>query len=360
MEQENKKSSKKKGIIFGIIALIAVGVTVVYYAMGANIESTDNAQIDADIIPIRSSVSGYVKTIHFEDNQEVKKGDVLITIDDTELRAKVAQAEAALENAKANLLAVKTNAVASSQNADAASLSSETTEQNIAVAKARLTKAKEDFRRIKNMYNAKASTQAELDASKAELDVAEAQYSAATNQFKASTAQSLGVRSQAEGQKSMIALAEALIRQRNAELVLVQTQLSYATIKAPSDGIVSKRSVEVGQFISTGQPLCSTIDNLHLWITANFKETQVGKIKKGQTVEVEIDAYPDMKLHGKVGSFIGATGAKFSLLPPDNSTGNFVKIVQRVPVRISLEGLTKQQIQLLYPGLSAFVSVKTK
>lgn len=358
MENEKPKS-KKKAIIFVAIIVTIGAIGGIYYAKNANIESTDNAQIDADIIPIRSSVNGYIKSIHFEDNQVVKKGDLLIKIDDTELQARVMQAEAALENAKANLNAVKNNAVASSQNADAAVLSSETTEQNIAVSKARLTKAKEDYRRIKNMFNEKAATQAELDAIKAELDVAEAQFSAANNQYKASTAQSLGVRSQAEGQKSMIALAEAMIRQKEAELVLAKTQLGYSRVLAPCDGIVSKRTVEVGQFISAGSPLCSTIDNLHLSVSANFKETQVGKIKKGQSVEIEIDAYPGMKLKGKVTSFIGATGAKFSLLPPDNSTGNFVKIVQRVPLKISLENLTTEQTRLLYPGLSAFVSVKT-
>ncbi len=358
--ETQKKNNKKKLMIFALIALAIAGTGGYFFLSGANVETTDNAQIDADIVPIRSSVSGYVKDIHFQDNQEVKKGDLLITIDDKELRAKVAQAQAALENAKANLLAVKDNASAGNLNADAAVLSSATTEQNISVAKARLNKVKEDFRRIKNMFNDKAATQAELDAVKAELDVTEAQYNAAMSQYKASSAQSDGVRSQAEGQKAMIAIAEALVRQREAELVLAETQLEYATIEAPCDGIVSKRSVEIGQFISAGSPLCSTIDNLHLWVTANFKETQISKLKAGQPVEIEIDAYPDMKLHGKVGSFIGATGAKFSLLPPDNATGNFVKIVQRVPVRISLDKLSAKEIQMLYPGLSVFVSVKTK
>jgi membrane fusion protein (multidrug efflux system) len=190
------------------------------------------------------------------------------------------------------------------------------------------------------------------------LDVAQAQFNSATNQYKASAAQSSGVRSQAEGQKSMISLAEALVKQRQAELTLAETQLTYTKILAPCDGLVSKRSVDDGQFITTGSPVCSEIDNQHLWITANFKETQVHRLHPGQRVEVSIDAYPDLHIVGKVESFIGATGAKFSLLPPDNSTGNFVKIVQRVPVRISLKSLSKKQTELLFPGLSAFVSVK--
>jgi len=290
----------------------------------------------------------------------VKKGDILLIINDDEFQARVLQAEAALENAKANLVAVKNNADAGDLNASAAFLSSETTAQNIDVAKTRLNKIKEDYKRIKNMYTSKAATKAELDAIEAELAVAESQFKAATNQYKASSAQSAGVKSQATGQKSLIALAEALVKQRSAELSLAKTQLGYTIVKAPCDGLVSKRSVDQGQFVTVGTPVCSAIDNTTLWVTANFKETQIEHIKLNQPVAVKIDAYPSLSISGKVDSYIGATGAKFSLLPPDNSTGNFVKIVQRVPVRIKLTGLTAEQRALLLPGLSAFVSVSVK
>jgi membrane fusion protein (multidrug efflux system) len=316
--------------------------------------------LDADIVPIRASVSGYVKQVHFEDNQMVKKGDLLVTIDDTEYKAKVAQAEAALANAQANLAAVRSNASASNENATAAMFSAETTQESIKSAQAKLNKTKEDYKRIRNMYTAKAATQADMDNVTAELEVAQAQYDMAQKQYRASQSQSAGVRSQALGQLSMVSLAEAMIRQREAELKLALTQLDYTTIEAPCDGIVSKRSVEAGQFISIGSPLCSVIDNTTLWISANFKETQLENMKVGQPVKIKIDAYPHMKLTGKLNSFIGATGAKFSLLPPDNSTGNFVKIVQRVPVKISIDHLTKEQMKALFPGLSAYVTVKTK
>jgi membrane fusion protein (multidrug efflux system) len=335
-------------------------IGVFFYIRSKGFETTDNAQIDADIIPIRTSVSGYVKEVRFTDNTMVKKGDTLLLINDDEFQARVLQAEAALENAKANLVAVKNNADAGDLNASAAFLSSETTAQNIDVARTRLNKIKEDYKRIKNMYASKAATKAELDAIEAELAVAESQFKAATNQYKASSAQSAGVKSQATGQKSMIALAEALVKQRSAELSLAKTQLGYTIVKAPCDGIVSKRSVDQGQFVTVGTPVCSAIDNTTLWVTANFKETQIEHIKLNQTVAVNIDAYPSLNITGKVDSYIGATGAKFSLLPPDNSTGNFVKIVQRVPVRIKLTGLTAEERALLLPGLSAFVSVSVK
>lgn len=359
MEKAPKKSNKKIKIFAGIAGVLLI-VGIVYFVLGANYESTDNAQLDADIVPIKSSVAGYVKTINFEDNQTVKKGQLLFTIDDTDLKTRVAQAEAALENAKANLISVRSSAKATSQNADAAVLTTNSSEQNISAAKARLTRAQEDFKRIKNMLEAKAATQSQYDGAKAELDIAQAQYDGTISQYKSSSASSLGVRSQAEAQRAMISLAEALVKQRETELILAQTQLDYATVEAPCDGIVSRRAVEVGQYITIGQPLCSVIDNTNLWITANFKETQVEKVKPGQDVKIKIDAYPSMKITGKVQSFIGATGAKFSLLPPDNSTGNFVKIVQRVPVKIDITTLSEADRKILFPGLSAYVEVKVK
>ncbi len=357
-ETKEKKGSKMKFIIGGLVAVVIVGIVI--FMMGGGKESTDNAQLDANIVPIRSSITGYVKEVLFEDNQEVKKGQLLVTIDDTEYKARVAQAEAALENAKANLNAVKNNAMASNQSASAAMFTTESTQETINSAKAKLNKAKEDNKRTKNMFAAKAATQAELDNSNAELEVAQATYDAALKQLKVSQSQSAGVRSQALGQVSMVSLAEAMIRQREAELKLAQTQLDYATIEAPCDGIISKRSVEVGQYVSTGQAVCSAIDNTDLWVTANFKETQLEHMRIGQPVEIKVDAYPHIKLTGKLNSFVGATGAKFSLLPPDNATGNFVKIVQRVPVKITIDHLTKEEAKILFPGLSAYVSVKVK
>jgi membrane fusion protein (multidrug efflux system) len=357
---ETEKKGNKKLIIIGAVLSTVLIIGIIYFIISANYESTDNAQIDADIVPIKSSVSGYIKAIKFKDNQQVKKGDTLVIIDDTDLKTRVAQSEAALENAKANLLSVKNNANASSENADASVLSSSSVKQNINSAKARLTKSQGDYKRVENMFAAKAATQAQLDAAKADLDVAQAQYDGAVSQFKSAAAQSEGVRSQAEGQKAQITLAEAMVKQREAELILAKTQLSYSIILSPCDGIATRRAVEVGQYITIAQPLCSAIDNSHLWVTANFKETQVKKIKIGQTVDVKIDAFPDIKITGKVESYIGATGAKFSLLPPDNSTGNFVKIVQRVPVRIELTEVPKESVNILYPGLSVFAEVNVK
>lgn len=355
----DKKSSKKPFIFIAIAATIAT-VGGIYFYVNSGFETTDNAQIDADIVPIRTSVSAYVQEVRFSDNEFVHRGDTLVIMNDVEFRAKLQQAQAALENAQANLVAVQNNASASVLNVDAAVMSSESAAQSIEIAKARLTKVQEDYSRIKNMFAAKAATKAEMDAIEAELAVAKAQYAASSNQFKASNAQSKGVRSQSEGQKAMVSLAQALVRQREAELHLAETMLSYTAILAPCDGVVAKRSIEAGQYVSVGSPICTVVDNTNLWISANFKETQMEAIHVGQNVQVKVDAYPHMKLTGKVEAFVGATGAKFSLLPPDNATGNFVKIVQRVPVRIKLQNLNAAQRNLLLPGLSTFVSVNVR
>jgi membrane fusion protein (multidrug efflux system) len=356
----NEKKSSKKPIIFLAVAAIIATIGGIYFYINAGYETTDNAQIDADIVPIRTSVSAYVQDVRFTDNEFVHKGDTLVLMNDVEFRAKLQQAQAALENAQANLLAVQSNASATVLNADAAIMTSESAEQSIEIAKARLVKIQEDYNRIKNMFGSKAATKAEMDAIEAELAVAKAQYAASGNQFKASNAQSKGVRSQSEGQKAMVNLAQALVRQREAELNLAQTLLSYTVILAPCDGKVAKRSIEVGQFVAVGSPICTLVDNTNLWISANFKETQMEGIHLGQNVEVKVDAYPPLNLKGKVEAFVGATGANFALLPPDNATGNFVKIVQRVPVRIRLQELSAQQRELLLPGLSAFVSVQVR
>jgi len=359
-EKKVTRFDKKRLTIFAIIIVVVAAALTRFIMLSMAFESTDNAQIDASIIPIRSSVSGYVKNIYFKDNEHVKKGQLLIEIDDTELKTKVAQSQAALENAKANLMSVSSNANSGTKNATAFEESSHASEQNVEAAKIKWQKLQEDFKRITNLFNANVSTKSTYDATKADMDVAKAQYEVAVNNFKASQAQSSGAHSQVEAQHAQISLAEALVQQREAELTLAKTQLSYAKVEAPREGIISKRSVEMGQYIMLGQPLCSEVDRENFWVLANFKETQMKKLKIGQVVDVKLDAYPDMVITGKIESFVGATGAKFSLLPPDNATGNFIKVTQRIPVRIAITDFPKDRADVLLPGLSAFVEVKLK
>lgn len=360
MEQEVTKKKSNKLVVVIILAIIVVGTAAFYFVSGMAYETSDNAQLDGDIVPVRSGVTAYINAIRFKDNQQVKKGDTLILFDADELKAKVAQAAATLDNANANLLAVENRASASAENANASVETSESNEQNIVAAKVKLEKAQKDLQRTTELLKIKAATQEQLDNAQSDLQVAKANYTKAVNEQQSSTSSSLGLKAQAKSEQNQIDLARAQIKQREAELDLVKKQLSYTTVISPCNGIVTKRAIQEGQYVTTGQSLCMVINNETYWVSANFKETQLEKIKIGHQVEIKLDAYPDLKLSGKVESYAGATGAKFSLLPPDNATGNFIKITQRFPLRISIDNFPKEKAGEIFPGLSAFVKVSTK
>ena len=360
MEQEIKTKKNTLRIIIIILAiLIAAFAGVKYWLYSLKHETTDNAQLDATITSVRSDASGFVVSVRFVDNQFVKKGDTLAIIEQKDYQAKVLQAKAMLASAMAQTGVTKNIAAAATQNASASSFGSLASQSNIAAAKARLNKAQEDFNRIGKMFKDEAATQQQMDMVNAELQTAQAQYQVALSQYQASASQASGAKTSAGAQVEQIGVSNALVQQRQAELELAETQLKNTVIIAPFDGIVSKKSIEVGQLVQINQPVCSAVEIGDLWVVANFKETQLNDIKAGQTVSIKLDAYPDIKLTGTVESIGGATGAKFALLPSDNATGNFVKVTQRVPVRIKLNK-TDTQGHVLTPGLSAFVDVEIK
>jgi len=342
------------------IGFIAIGTFLYFKIKSSGHEQTNNAQIDAMITPVRNIVPGFVTAIHFEDNQSVKKDDILIEIDDKDYKARVAQAEAALESAKAQLDMAHTGAYVAKANANSTSMSSAAIQDNIKSQQAQVTKNEQEMARLEKMLKDGAATKQQYESTLAETESSKAKLDMLQKEFNASTSQTLGAKSSAEGKSAEIELAQAVIKQRESELALVQTQLANTVIKAPYDGIVSKKSVELGQYLQAGVPVCSTVDFNHLWLSANFKETQIENMRPGQEVRIKLDAFPNVKLKGKLESFGGATGAKFSLLPPDNSTGNFVKITQRVPVRIAITEYPKELTGMLLPGLSAVADVITK
>ena len=198
-----------------------------------------------------------------------------------------------------------------------------------------------------------AITQAQFDAVKAEKEAGEAQVAAAKKQVSA-------INSQIGASKEQVSATRTGIAAYDAAIDFAKLQLSYTVITAPVSGIVSKRNIQIGQLIQPGQNMFAIVNNSRIYVTANFKETQLAEMKPGQPVEIDVDAYPDTSFAGKVQSFSGATGAKFSLLPPDNATGNFVKVVQRMPVRISFDSLSEEWQRKLRPGLSVFVKVKVR
>ena len=353
-------NGKKRLFIMLTIGFVAAAIFLYFKIKAAGHEQTNNAQIDAMITPVRNIVPGFVKAIHFTDNQPVKKDDVLIEIDDQDYKAKVMQAEAALESAKAQLDMAHTGAYVAKANANSTSLNGAAIQDNIKSQQAIVTKNEQEMARLEKMLKDGSATKQQYEATWAETESSKAKLEMLKKEYEASTSQTLGAKSSAEGKHAEIELAQAVIKQRESELQLAQTQLANTVIKAPYDGIVSKKSVEPGQYLQSGVPVCSTVDYTHIWVSANFKETQIGDMRPGQEVKIKLDAFPNVRLNGRLESFGGATGAKFALLPPDNSTGNFVKITQRVPVRIEITEYPQELNGMLLPGLSAEVDVITK
>lgn len=357
--QEKKSNPMRKKLLIGL-GSVAVIVAAIFIILGIGHEKTDDAQLDGNIVPVRASVAGYLTEVRFTDNQRVHKGDTLATIRTDDYAAMVAQAQAGLANAKASLEAAKAGLTMADQNANASSLSSMAAQESVSTAETRLWKAQQDMARTKAMAKDNAATPQQVDAMTAEVEVAKAQVEMAKKQTSAAQAQASGSRTHAKAQEAQIALAQAMVAEREAELKLAQIRLGNTVITAPFDAIISKKSVEPGQYVSVGTPICAAVNEKDIWVTANFKETQLTNMRPGQPVKVEVDAYPDLDLTGHVASLSGATGARFSLLPPDNSTGNFVKVTQRLSVRIELDRTAQDSAVLLAPGLSVTVNVNTK
>lgn len=358
IENGRKKISKK--IIYIAIATVVVIIcssSKIIYSSWCH-ESTDDAQIDGNIIPLRTTVTGYIKEIRFSDNQNVKEGDTLVVFDTVDLLAQVKQAEAQLLAAQAELQSNRKQVSVSTFNEVAALFNSGSAKENIEVAKAREWQSKSEYQRIVKMYSQDAATEQTLDNAKASFEVAKAQLAAADKQFNASNAEQSTLHSQTDMHSIQIKQAIAHIKQAESQLILARDQYCHAFVTAPCNGIVSKKNVEVGQFTPSGTALASVINLSNLWVTANFKETQLNDIAKGQDVDICVDAYPGMKIRGKVESLCGATGTKFSILPAENATGNFIKVTQRIPIRICI--VQAKGGKPLLPGMNAVVEVKTK
>lgn len=357
LRETPKNKSYKRLIILGAVVLVAAIFGIRAWIKAQHHETSDNAQLDATITSVRSAVSGYVKEVRFTDNQRVKKGDTLVIIDNKDYAAKVMQARAMLQSAEAQTGVSRVTAEAATRSAAATSLNASALQSSIDAATARLNRAAKEVDRVENMFTEGAATQQQLDAVRAEYQSARAQHEMAVRQYQASATQSGSVQVSARAQKEQVGVSNALVQQRLAELQLAESQLAYTVIVAPFDGVVSKKAVEIGQLLQVGQPVCSAVESDNLWVTANLKETQLEHMKVGQKVNIELDAYPSLHLTGAVESIGAATGAKFSLLPPDNATGNYVKVTQRIPVRIKLNKVNPSNYTLS-PGLSANVDIE--
>lgn len=346
-------SSRRKFVLPIVILLVLVGLgwAVKQYLYSRAHESTDDAQIDGNMTPVLAKVSGYVQKLTVDENEHVAIDSLLVQIDSSEYVARLAQAEADLAAARAAVSGPRGEGQAQAA-VQAASNQRASLDAQIMAAQANLTKADADLARAKELV-------AKQIVSKQQLDGAQAAAAAASATLEALQKQKNAASSNISGAEAGVRLAEARLAAAQAAVENAKLQLSYTHITAPMAGMVSRKQVEVGQLVQAGQPLFTIVSDTGVWVTANFKETQLSDLRVGQPVDIDIDGYPGCAAHGKVESLAAATGAKFALLPPDNATGNFTKVVQRVPVRIAVtEGCGPQQP--LRPGMSVVAHVVIK
>jgi membrane fusion protein (multidrug efflux system) len=344
-EEPKKKPNKVLPIILGIVLIAGIIFGIKEYIYFSKHVDTDDAQIDGDISPVVARVGGYVDSIYFQENEHVTANQVLVKLDDRDYKVKLEQAMAAQKGASAGV------GVSGSQiyTYDA---NSAVARAGVVSAGAKLDQVSKDYARYANLVKDGSITQQQFDQAKSDLEVAQANYKAAQDQYDAAK-QQIGTA------KSQLTVTNTGVSQKQVDVDYAKLQLSYATIKSPASGIVSKKNIQLGQLVQPGQTLFSVVNDNSIYITANFKETQLDNIHSGQKVDIDVDAYPELKLQGTVFNFSPATGAKFSLLPPDNATGNYVKVVQRIPVKILIKA-DKDVMAKLRPGMSVNVSVIIK
>lgn len=340
-------------IITKITAWIAGTVVVALCIWGAfslweiyTCEQTNDAQVQEYINPLISRAGGFIVEIRYDENQEVKKGDTLLVIDEREYKIQEKQTAAALQTAKAQYHVLQSNVLTLEKTAAVS-------KSQIAAAKAKLWKQQLDYDRYKKLFDVESATAQQLENIKAAMDIANAEYQASEENYQAALSKVDDTRSQQVVETAEIERLEALLARH-------QLDLSYTVITAPYNCRMGRRTIEKGQMIDAGQILAYIVNKeTDKWVIANYKETQVSQMHIGEAAEIEADAYPGRKFKGEIISLSPATGSSFSLLPPDNSTGNYVKIVQRVPVRIKLTG-SKQEIELLKVGMNVNVTISKK
>lgn len=354
----------------GVVTLLGIGG---FLLSRAGVESTDDAQVEADVVPIAARVGGTVRAVRVRDNQKVKAGDVLVEVDDAEYSVRVAEAEAALATAKAewaaaqsqeevteaaargNLHSAKAVLSSSSVAVGGAAAQVDAARASLARAEVEAKQASSDLARSVSLHGTGALSDQGFERARAANEAAQAAAAAARAQLSGAeenkrlaetrvseaqghVSETTPVDARIAAAKASADLAAARVKSAEARLELARLELSYTKVVAPIEGTVSKLSANVGQLFAAGQPFAELVPN-ETYVVANFKETQVGRIRPGQNVEIDVDAYPGHTLSGVVRSLSGGTGARFSLLPPDNASGNFVKVVQRVPVRIDWKQL---------------------
>lgn len=319
------KNIRRNKIISNVILLVIIlgGLCWVCsrFIHFGDVRYTDNAQVKQHITPVNTRVQGFIKKIYFEEYQQVKKGDTLLVIEDAEYRLRLAQAEANYQNALVGKDAMHTTINTTQSNIFA-------TEASIEEARVRLQNAEADYRRYTGLMKEEAVTPQQFDRVKTEYEAAKARYEQLSRQKESTSLVKHEQTQRLEQNDANIKLAEAALN-------LAKLNLSYTVIVATTDGVTGRKNIHEGELVQPGQTMVTIVDATDKWVTANYKETQTTDMKEGQTVEIEVDAVPGVTYQGVIESISDATGASYSLMPQDNSAGNFVKVEQRIPVRIA-------------------------
>ncbi|MBD5322873.1 MAG: HlyD family secretion protein [Duncaniella sp.] len=342
----NHRSKKVVSYIVTVAVILAAALWIgsKFIRLG-NVEFTDNAQVRQHIVPVNSRVQGYIKEIRFDEFTEVKKGDTLVIIDDADMRLNVARAAADYQNALAGRQVADRSVGVASANVGV-------TEASIAEAKVVMDMSESDYERYKKLLEQDAVTRQQFDMARTDYEAKKARYEMLARQRSASSSVVAETRQRISQNEAGIELAKSLLE-------MAELNLSYCVITAPCDGYTSRKEIQVGQLVQPGQTLLDVVDAADVWVTANYKETQLKHIHPGSKVDIKVDAIPGAVFDGVVVSISKATGASLSVMPQDNSAGNFVKVRQRVPVRIEfVTGNNPENMQLLRAGMNVECEVK--
>ena len=358
---EKKPSNKKFIIILSVIVIVGLiyGISKFLHAQ-AN-EETDDAQVEKKMNPIIPRVSGYITKVYVKDNDYVKKGDTLFVIDNKDYLVKVEEAKAALASAESSYEVSKADVGGAQANVSVSDANVASASGNIETAKIRLGRATSDYERYNNLYKNHSMTIQQYEQALAAKQEAESQLNILKDQQKASNYQKSVLVSKSIVSGKQTQVASANINRAKAQLDAAMLNLSYTVVTASIDGQVSRIDIQPGQLVQAGQSLFYLVNNSEVWVIANFKETQLTKMKIGQEVSLKIDAFGGEEFKGELMSFSPATGGQFSILPPDNATGNFVKTIQRLPVKIIFKDSNdKEKMKLLRSGMNVEVDVHLK
>lgn len=340
-----KRMKLAYNVVVGLLLLGGIIWVCARFVHLGCVEFTDNAQVKQQIVPVNTRVQGFIKKIYFDEYQRVNKGDTLVVIEDVEYRYRLAQAEADYQNAIVGKKAMGTTILTTQSNIGVS-------ESAVEECRIRLENAEREYNRYENLLEEQSVTQQQFDAIKTEYDAAKVRYEQVQRQRNTTSLVK-------DEQTLRLNQNDAGIQLAAAALELARLNLSYTVILAPCNGVTGRKNIEEGQLVQQGQSLLDLVNETEKWVIANYKETQTTNIQEGQSVDIKVDAIPDVIFQGVVKSISRATGASYSLFSQDNSSGNFVKVEQRIPVRIEFSAENKSaDLERLRSGMNVECEVK--